>query len=212
MWRGRSISFSTYRSGLEKERSASLDASRNAASSSASGIHAAHALAAAAGHRFQQQGIAEPRGERAGFGGTAERFVSAGHHRRARGDGHLARGGLRAHAANGLGRRADEDDAGRFAGGGEIRILAEEAVAGVDGLGAMLARGVQNAVGAQIAFGEGEGPTHSASSAMRTCSDVRSASEKTATEAISISRSVRITRTAISPRLAIRTLRNIQRL
>src|SRR5580704_4995323 len=46
-----------------------------------------------------------------------------------------------------------------------------------------------------------------ASSAVRTWSDARSASEYTATEAMPISRRVRVTRTAISPRLATRTLR-----
>src|SRR5437667_9494459 len=46
-----------------------------------------------------------------------------------------------------------------------------------------------------------------ASPAMRTCSAPRSASENTATVAMSCSRQARITRQAISPRLAIRTLR-----
>src|ERR1700675_54903 len=49
----------------------------------------------------------------------------------------------------------------------------------------------------------------SASAAMRTCSAVRSTSEKTATLRIFISRSARVMRTAISPRLAMRTLRNM---
>src|SRR5260221_247932 len=47
----------------------------------------------------------------------------------------------------------------------------------------------------------------SASSAAKRCAASRSASEKTATEAIPISRSVRKTRIAISPRFATRTLR-----
>src|SRR5256885_8055003 len=47
-----------------------------------------------------------------------------------------------------------------------------------------------------------------ASSAIQTCGALRSASEKTATLAIRISRSARITRTAISPRLATSILRN----
>jgi hypothetical protein len=49
------------------------------------------------------------------------------------------------------------------------------------------------------------------SSANRTCSDSRSASLYTATVRIPSSRHARITRSAISPRLAIRTLRNISR-
>ena len=50
----------------------------------------------------------------------------------------LPRAGLRAHLADGVGGGADEDHAGILAGRGEIRILAEEAVAGMDGLRAML--------------------------------------------------------------------------
>src|SRR5450432_2524516 len=48
-----------------------------------------------------------------------------------------------------------------------------------------------------------------ASSAMRTCRALRSTSLKTATERMDISRSVRAMRTAISPRLAMRTLSNM---
>jgi len=80
----------------------------------------------------------------------------------------------------------------------------------MDGFGAVPAGRVQDAVDAQVALGGGAGPIRAASSAMRTCSEVRSASEYTATLAIPISRRVRITRTAISPRLAIRILRNMQ--
>src|SRR5947209_4882300 len=48
------------------------------------------------------------------------------------------------------------------------------------------------------------GPIAYASSAMRTCKESRSTSEYTATDAMPNSRQARITRTAISPRLAIR--------
>ena len=47
--------------------------------------------------------------------------------------------GFRAHRADRGRRRADEDDAGRRAGFGEFGILREEAVAGMDRLGAGLA-------------------------------------------------------------------------
>src|SRR5260370_6830525 len=53
------------------------------------------------------------------------------------------------------------------------------------------------------------GPMGYASSAWVTCSAARSTSEKTATEAIPSSRHARITRTAISPRFAMRILGNI---
>src|ERR1051326_8699339 len=55
----------------------------------------------------------------------------------------------------------------------------------------------------------GAGPSKYASSALETCSAPRSTSEKTATVAMPISRQARMTRTAISPRLAMRTLVNI---
>src|ERR1700722_12133134 len=49
-----------------------------------------------------------------------------------------------------------------------------------------------------------------ASSAKRTCSELRSASEYTATVAMSSSLQAQMTRKAISPRLAMSILRNIQ--
>ncbi len=52
------------------------------------------------------------------------------------------------------------------------------------------------------------GRSRTASSAMRTCSALRSASENTATVAMPSSRHARITRTAISPRFAIRIFEN----
>src|SRR5881409_1199724 len=51
---------------------------------------------------------------------------------------------------------------------------------------------------------------HTDSSASRTCRDSRSASLNTATVAMRSSRQARMTRSAISPRLAIRTLRNTE--
>src|SRR3954470_3116454 len=54
----------------------------------------------------------------------------------------------------------------------------------------------------------GAGPMHTSSSANRTCSDSRSASEYTATVWMPSSRQARITRSAISPRLAIRIFLN----
>ena len=54
--------------------------------------------------------------------------------------------GLGPHHADGLDGRTDEHQARVLAGGGEIGVLAEEAVAGMDGLGAMFRRGVKHAV------------------------------------------------------------------
>src|SRR5207302_8599093 len=55
------------------------------------------------------------------------------------------------------------------------------------------------------------GPMHTASSAKRTCRLWRSASEYTATVLMPRSLHAQITRRAISPRFAIRTLRNMFR-
>src|SRR5947208_8487747 len=55
------------------------------------------------------------------------------------------------------------------------------------------------------------GPMQTSSSANRTCSDSRSASEYTATVCTPSSRQARITRSAISPRFAIRIFLNIPR-
>src|SRR6185436_18480996 len=55
----------------------------------------------------------------------------------------------------------------------------------------------------------GAGPMQTSSSANRTCSDSRSASEYTATVWMPSSRQARMTRSAISPRLAIKTFLNI---
>src|SRR3979411_666680 len=52
---------------------------------------------------------------------------------------------------------------------------------------------------------------HTSSSAKRTCSDSRSASEYTATVSTPSSRHARMMRSAISPRFAIRTFLNIAR-
>src|SRR6476646_6711498 len=56
---------------------------------------------------------------------------------------------------------------------------------------------------------DGGGPMHTSSSANRTWSDSRSASEYTATVCTPSSRHARMTRSAISPRLAIKTLLNM---
>jgi hypothetical protein len=69
--------------------------------------------------------------------------------------------GFRTHGANRRGRRADEGDAAGGAGFGEIGVLGEEAVAGMDRLGAGAPGGVEDFVGDQIGFaGSGRAEQH----------------------------------------------------
>ena len=88
------------------------------------------------------------------------RLVVAGiarHHRHAGLGGDRLGLGLAAHAAHGVGRRADELQAGLAHGFGEVGVLGEEAVAGMDGLGPGLEGGGDDLVAAQIALGRGAG-------------------------------------------------------
>ena len=82
--------------------------------------------------------------------GRVERRVGLVGRRFARDDGHAGRAISRRAAIldpiarDGLGRRPDEDDPGSRAGRGEVRILGEEPVARVDGVGAGRAGGVED--------------------------------------------------------------------
>ena len=113
-----------------------------------------------------------------------------------------------AHRARG---RADERDARALARLGERGVLAEEAVAGVDGVAAGLLRDVDDLVDAQVALAPpargrwGRPRRRCARGARR--GRRRSRRRR---RAMPISRSVRVTRTAISPRLAMRTLRKVR--
>ncbi len=66
--------------------------------------------------------------------------------------GELAAGGFRAEGFHGFGGRADENEAGFFAGTGERGVFGEEAVAGMDGVAGGAAGNVDELVDAQIAF------------------------------------------------------------
>src|SRR5207248_11469757 len=72
-------------------------------------------------------------------------------HRHAGALGQSTRGSLRTHLADGFGGGADEDDASRLTGRGEVGILGEEAVTRVDGFDAVAARGVHDMVDIQVA-------------------------------------------------------------
>ena len=110
-----------------------------------------HALAAAAGRGLDEDGVADL----VGFGLQERRLlpvaVVAGHQRHA-GLLHQRLGrALGAHRANRIRRRADEHYAGLGACGGEVRVLRQEPVAGVDGLRAGALRHLEDRVAAQVA-------------------------------------------------------------
>ncbi|MNQ47166.1 hypothetical protein D3C85_610020 [compost metagenome] len=120
----------------------------------------AHADAAAAGGALQHHRVADLL---AGRQCRIEVFQQLGafQHRHAMLLGQRACGVLEAEHAQLLRGRADEGDAGGLAGLGERRVLGEEAVAGVDGLGAALSGDFEDLVHYQIggrgrAFAEAE--------------------------------------------------------
>ena len=111
-----------------------------------------HAAPAAAGRGFHHNRQADGAGLLLQVGVALVGALIARHAGHARVDHAPLGGGLVAHGRDGRGRRADEDQAGLFAGGREGVILRQEAVARVDRVGAALACGVQDAVDAEIAL------------------------------------------------------------
>ena len=97
-------------------------------------MHDTHAAAAPAAGGLDDDGIADLSGHLEGaFLVVVERAIGAGH----AGHAGLVHGGDRRdlvpHQTDGFGSRADEDEAGALDPLGEIGILGEEAVTGVDG-------------------------------------------------------------------------------
>ena len=115
----------------------------------------AHAAPAAAGRRLEYDGEAELLRLRLGLGRVLQRLARAGYDGHAAADGYLLGLELVAHLGQHVARRADELYARVLAGLGEGRVLAQEAVAGVDGVhAALLGEGdylVNGEVGAQRA-------------------------------------------------------------
>ena len=111
----------------------------------------AHAAPATACRRLDHDWIADP----LGLGGKRGRIlriaVIAGHDRHAMRLHQRLRRRFRAHRADGLGRRADEDEPGLGAGLGKIRILRQKAVTGMYRLGAALPRRVDDRRNLEIA-------------------------------------------------------------
>jgi hypothetical protein len=116
-------------------------------------IDAAHALAAAAGHRLDQNRVADL------VGLLLEKYrllpiaVIARHHRHA-GLVHQRLGAvLETHGAHRRRRRADKDDTGIGAGLGKAGVLRQEAVAGMDAAGLRGLGGGDQLVDDEIALG-----------------------------------------------------------
>jgi hypothetical protein len=114
-------------------------------------VHRAHALATTTRAGLDEHGVANAVGLALQQRGVLVRTVVAGH------QGHLgllhqALGlGLEPHGVDGAGGWADEDQARVGTGLGEVFVLAQKAVAGVDGLRARGLGGVDDALPAQVA-------------------------------------------------------------
>ena len=158
--------------------------------------HDAHAPSAAAGRgldQHRQVAVGD------GVGGQLGEDRHAG-------GGHQPLGlDLRAHRRDRRRRRADPRQPGVDDGAGEGGVLGQEAVAGMDGVGAGAARRVDDQVAAQVGVGgrvAGQAPRRRRPR-RRAASGVGVGVDGDV--AMPRSRQVRITRRAISPRLATRT-------
>ncbi len=114
-----------------------------------------HAFAAAPGHRLHEERI--PHLRRRGrdliiAGAGVEGLLGSRDDWHPRPDRGLPRGGLAAHQPDRLGRGSDERQSCVRAGLGEPRILGQEAVAGMDGVGTRTPCGVDDAVDAKVTF------------------------------------------------------------
>ena len=117
------------------------------------GLGDAEALAAAAAGRLDRHRVADRVVDHlARVLDGLDRVGRAGHDRHARLVHDLAGARLRAHRVDRARRRADEDDPGLLAGARERGVLGEEAVAGVDRLGARLLRDLEDLVDLQVAL------------------------------------------------------------
>ena len=110
-----------------------------------------HAAAAAAGHRLDQHRIADLLAERHDLVDRADRPGRARHQRQAELLGGLLGHDLVAHHADVLRRGADEGEAVRLDRFGEAGVLRQEAVAGMDGVGAGDGRGRQDRRDVEVA-------------------------------------------------------------
>ena len=113
----------------------------------------AHALAAAAGRGLDHDGIADLGGDLHGLLGVADLAQVPRHGRDLGLGGRLLALDLVAHGGDGARVGADEDDAGLGQRHGKCLALGQEAVAGVHGLGAGGAAGLDDLVDDEIGLG-----------------------------------------------------------
>ena len=110
---------------------------------------------AAACRRFDHNWIADLIGGLSSFVRVGERIDGAGDNRDAGLFHRAARLDFVAHQLDGFRRRADENDAVLAAGAGEVGVLRQEAVAGVDGVRTCLLRCRQHCIDGEIALRRG---------------------------------------------------------
>ena len=172
----------------------------------------AHSAPATAGDCLQHDGVADGACASRALGLVFEDAVGAGQ------DGDfgllhgLARGGFFAHEARDLGRRADELDVGGAADLGEVGVLAEQAVAGMDGVDIGDLGGGDDGGDVEVALG---GARRADADGLVGKLDVQAVPVRLAVDgdgADAHLRHAQMTRRAISPRFAIRILRNMSRL
>ena len=118
--------------------------------------------------------------------------------------------GLVAEHAHGRGGRADEGDAGRLAGVDEIGVLAEEAVAGVDGVGAAHLRDADDLGDREVGGDRAEALADAVGLVgLEAVQRELVLLGEDRDRRLPISFAARMTRMAISPRLAIRILAKV---
>ncbi len=115
-------------------------------------FYEAHAFAAAAGRGFEKDGVADLGGELGKIGLRSRDDGGSGS------GSELASGGFRPHLFNGLPGGPDEFYAGFGTGAGKFGVFAEKAVAGMNGVGAGEAGGIEDPMVREIAFRRGSGP------------------------------------------------------
>ena len=119
------------------------------------GLDDLHPATAAAERRLDADRPAELLAEGADLVGALGELGRAGHDRYVAADRRLTARHLVAHLVHRARRRADELDPERRDRAGEVGVLAEEAVAGVDRVGAARRQRPEHGLGVDVALGDG---------------------------------------------------------